>query len=185
MDNLPFLIGLHGKARSGKSTVTRFLVEEWGYKHYSFATELKEYALHFFNVSRDELEDKTTVSRRILQGIGHMFRNVIDERYWIQIVERKIVHDLDTNNGSRFVISDVRYRNEADWIKNKKGTLWKIVRPTNETLIEYNKDHPSETELDNYSDWDEIVQPNIECVELLCAMVKAIMTKYETNIERG
>ena len=56
----------------------------------------------------------------------------------------------------RIVISDVRYRNEIEWVHDNGGEIWLIRRP-NAPKIEYGENHPSETELDLFESWDQVI----------------------------
>lgn len=79
---------------------------------------------------------------------------------------------------SKWIISDVRFPNEAKAIKDRGGILIRIERdyvlrggpedPKNQ--------HPSETALDYFEDWDYIIQ-NDSTVENLIQKVKKILIK--------
>lgn len=87
------LIGIHGKARSGKDEVTHILSETYGFKRVSFADKIRDLSVIYFNLSPDELRDhKTKFSREILQGIGSTVRNrLFDvEKQFVGIPEKGI-----------------------------------------------------------------------------------------------
>jgi len=70
------LIGIHGKARSGKDEFCRILCETYGFKRIAFADVIRKLAVKYFEVPQEEtLDKKTKDSRRILQGIGACVRN--------------------------------------------------------------------------------------------------------------
>lgn len=138
------LIGVSGKKQSGKDMFFRIAVETFPnkvVKRLAFADAVKRYASEFFGVSPDV--DKET-SRWVLQGIGEMFREKVDKSYWINQVSEKI-DNIDTI----YIVTDVRYRNEASWIEQAGGVLVRVERRARWSLV---KDaHPSETELDDYA----------------------------------
>lgn len=70
-----FILGLSGKARSGKDEVSKVLQETYGFKIYKFAGKVKQFAVDYFGVEPEETENKTKKSRAILQGIGSCVRN--------------------------------------------------------------------------------------------------------------
>lgn len=134
------LIGFVGKARSGKDTAGEHLVKNFGYTRISFADELKRVAMKYFVLNRDECYDnKTQVSRRILQGLGECMREEIDLNYWVNYALKNVPENV--------AITDVRFLNEADIIKKSGGILIKIER-ANSPDIEYGVDHKSEVELE-------------------------------------
>jgi len=70
------LIGIHGKARSGKDEFCKILCETYGFKRAAFADVIRDLAVKYFGVPREEtLDKKTKESRQILQGIGVSVRN--------------------------------------------------------------------------------------------------------------
>ena len=58
----PVLIGLAGKARSGKNMVADFLSEKYEYKQLSFAKKVKDYAERYFDI---DPSTKNELSRRV------------------------------------------------------------------------------------------------------------------------
>lgn len=135
------LIGLCGYAGAGKDTVADMLVKK-GYTKLSFADSLKDAVSDIFGWDRDLLEGKTEKSRKfrekkdtywskkfgrkitprlILQEFGtNLCRDHLLETIWIDSLERKIKGDT--------VISDVRFINEFNFIKERDGKIIRIVR---------------------------------------------------------
>ena len=110
-------IGLIGLAGSGKDTAAKALIKA-GYYRMAFADELKQLAFEFgWNGEKDE------DGRRLLQELG-----MIGRRYcpniWIQHVARLIAP-----KGPPIVFTDVRFQNEADFVRSIGGVVVRIVRP--------------------------------------------------------
>ena len=64
-----------------------------------------------------------------------------------------------------WIIPDTRFPNEAEAIKNRGGKLIRVNREnTNQFVVA--DTHPSETSLDNYTDWDFIIDNNGTMEEL-------------------
>jgi hypothetical protein len=157
------LIGLIGKARSGKDTFARGLVER-GYTRVAFADPLREYVERLDPVVYDEdkhladrLSDILAVygwegikdtgfgpeARRLLQEFGQAVRSLQPD-FWLRAGMEKARRAIRDHGGA--VITDVRYENEAETIQSAGGVLVRIVRPG----LESTDTHASETELDRY-----------------------------------
>lgn len=65
------LIGIHGKARSGKDELCNILCQTFGFKRVAFADKVKNLCMLYYNLSFEEVAvKKTKTSRLILQGVG-------------------------------------------------------------------------------------------------------------------
>jgi len=71
------LIGIHGKANSGKGELAKVLNLTYGFKVVSLADKVKEFAKLYFGVVEDEFEKKNKIVRKIYQGIGSCVRDSI------------------------------------------------------------------------------------------------------------
>lgn len=160
---LPPLIGLYGKARSGKDTVAGFLREEAGYTRVAIADAMRAAALALdpqitvpgtrgvFRLS--ELvaargwEDAKTVPevRRTLQRIGtEAGLSIHGGHLWYAALERTIAA-LPIDARSRVVVSDVRTPLDEAWLRAAGGVLWGIERPGQAVLPGAQGAHPTET----------------------------------------
>jgi hypothetical protein len=128
------LIGLTGKAGSGKDTVADALVEHHGFVKMSFAEPIKDAVAALLNVSPRKWEDRkwkeTPVAslglspRRLAQTLGTEWgREVNGTDFWVLLLEARL-----KDAGDRVVISDVRFDNEARWVNDKGGYLLQIER---------------------------------------------------------
>lgn len=110
-------IGLIGLAGSGKDTAAKALIEGKYYRM-AFADEIKQLAFEFgWNGEKDE------DGRKLLQDLG-----MIGRRYspsvWIKHVAWRVVI-----KGPPIVFTDVRFQNEADYVRSIGGIIVRIVRP--------------------------------------------------------
>ena len=140
----PMLIGISGKAQSGKDTLGKFLCDEYRCVHYYFAKPLKEGAKHMFNLSDEQIENKEQAiepwgisPRKIYQLLGTEVGRGIDPNVWVKNAEMFVKQHA----GFTVVITDVRFDNEALWIHNRGGVVINIVR--DQADIKENK-HSSE-----------------------------------------
>jgi len=158
-------IGLIGKAQSGKDTAADILRRRFLYTPVPFAAPLKEMALSIdpliptgwdthVRLSRliaaagwDYAKTHYPEVRRVLQRVGQSARDS-DPDYWLRPM-RTTLNAAEAWN-LPVVVTDVRYRNEADMLRARGFRLVRIVRPGAGLDGEAGK-HDSETELDGFA----------------------------------
>ena len=91
-------------------------------------------------------------------------RNIIHPNIWVNSLMRDY-------NGSKWLISDVRFPNELEAIKMHNNKLIRVVR-----TFEHEDDHLSEIALDYYDDWNYVINNN-GSIDNLIFKVKEIMIK--------
>ena len=182
------IIGISGKAGSGKDTAAKMLevlyanpdisYEDFANKRYKnfadiqivhFADSLKETAQVLFRIGEWETNTqegkKTTINwigktvRELLQGIGQGLRDAIDPNLWVKILF------ANTEDWSNYITADVRYPNEIKAIKERNGVLIRIDRKGAGA-----GNHSSETALDDYKEWDVHIENNGSIEDLFEAM---------------
>lgn len=151
------IIGLSGYAQVGKDTVARILVEDYGYSRIAFADIIRVacYRLnpivtmdgmrlaHIVDLEGWEIAKTLPEIRRLLQVMGsEVGRELIDPQIWVELT----LHNTDKND--KVVISDVRFKNEAEEIKWRHGQVWRITRIDKDKPVNL---HRSETDMDNWN----------------------------------
>lgn len=144
------LIGISGKAQSGKDTAGEFLVNKYEFKRVASADALKRIARNIFGW--DAVKDEK--GRKFLQDLAMAVRGY-DKDYWIRVTLQEINSQRTRNKVENFVITDVRFENEAKYLKEQGAILVRINRPD---ILLY--DHVSETELDNYEGFNFVLENN-------------------------
>lgn len=76
----------------------------------------------------NEWLDEPRAPRQILQWWGTEYRRAQHDRYWTRIMASRLV-GYQRDGETRFVITDVRFDNEADMVRASGGTLWQVTRP--------------------------------------------------------
>lgn len=117
------LIGIAGKARSGKDTAANYLLEKLGddWSSASFADPMKAMlgviGVNCSDAAKDLPKNQYGVStRHMLQTLGTEWgRDGIGSDFWIDVFEMY-------NAGQSVIVPDVRFENEADLIR-KHGVL--------------------------------------------------------------
>lgn len=162
------IIGIHGKARSGKDTVGNLIRKynpESNWHTKAFADKIKVIAAEILALDPKivfddafklaEIPRLKMTGRDFLQKLGtDVFREHISEDVWVNAL-------LDEYKpGMNWVITDVRFRNEADRIKQLGGKVIKVIRDTDVMT------HISERALDTYHFWDQVIDNNGTLEEL-------------------
>lgn len=178
------IIGLAGRAGSGKSTIAHYLVEKYGFIKYSFAEPLKQMLLKAGMCSYDELYgNKTANSRWLMQKIGtEIFRKQVDPEFWI----KKAHENLFELIGENIVIDDVRFPEEADWICDGCMNIGFIVKVIRKDYLDAHAGtvHDSERLLDRI-DTDFKICAASGDIEGLKQQADKIIEKLCTFIKRG
>lgn len=150
------LIGLSGYARSGKDTIADLFAQRHAFTKQSFADPMRE-ALYALNPNIDVdgyrvgLKDAvdgmgwetvkalSTEYRPLMQRFGtEVGRTLWGQDFWVEQAMGKVV--------PRTIFADVRFKNEADAIKDAGGVVWRIERPGTPPT----NGHESEVSLDGY-----------------------------------
>lgn len=135
----PFLIGLTGRARSGKDTAANYLAAQFGLLVYALASPLKLALLDMLNLPGSALEGPAKEQplpwlgkspRELMQLLGTEWgRNLVHPQLWLMLADMNLSNHLEAMPQAQgFVISDVRFDNEADWIRAKGGAVVHLHR---------------------------------------------------------
>lgn len=169
------VLALSGWKGSGKSTVADYLSSEYGFTQVSFASRLKDMVSEAYNVDRELFDsptkkemplvqypvipsDATTIQmHKLLQAelssgywtpralciLEGSMRRAVHSNYWVRLV----LQEMNRNPGGRYVITDMRYKTEADTVR--------LFYP-NSPIIRINRfdnistQDPSERDMDDY-----------------------------------
>lgn len=154
------LIGLHGPAFAGKSTVAQYLVEQYGFAEVSFAAPLYRGVATMLGIDVGELHDRAKKEnpiawlgrspRYLLQTLGTEWgRRLVREDLWLVLAARAI-DKLRAMGRPGVAVSDVRLDIEAEFILARGGELWGVQRLTrpvavraHETEVGISSNYPS------------------------------------------
>lgn len=181
------IIGLSGYARSGKDTIAEILIMNYGFRRLAFADNIRK-AIKVLDPILDngkrvnemvsevgwEKAKAQTEMRRLLQVFGtEVGREMFGEDFWVEQVFNEIINDYTYEN---FVITDVRYPNEADFIRDRGGEIWRITRSDINAI----NSHSSEHAMDNY-DFDRFIS-NDSDIANLSTLIFGIMRDNHAEI---
>lgn len=110
-----------------------------------------------FNLTADgfgEVDNVPITVRKLLQKFGTEIGRNIDSNLWVNALLNEYTPDY-RGELPNWIIPDVRFSNEAQAIIDKGGILIRVNKDTGK-----NDTHISETALDNWKDWDYVVDNN-------------------------
>ena len=159
-------IALSGKMRSGKDTIGDYLVDNHNFNKYSFAKSLKKIGNHVFGFTKESEN-----GRMLLQELGK-FGRLVDENFWVERTLDEIQDTLSDN----IVITDMRFENEAEHLKREGFILIRINAPHEDCVARGASCtfDISEIDLDNYDDFDYIINNDGSLEELYKKIDKVI-----------
>lgn len=186
MRTLRGVIGLAGRAGSGKTTCARWLIENHGAVEFSFAEPLKRVAQDVFGFSDEQVfgtqAQKEAVDaryglspREALIRLGHSMRERVGDGVWL----RACLDQIDRSGVPLAVISDLRYPNEAEAIwRRRDGHVFRLRCPDAASVVDPNA--PSERGVDE-------IDPKHVKVELVArrsAGASALLNAFEAAFDR-
>lgn len=179
------IIGLAGKAGSGKDTVggelRRILEIDHGFTctKLSFAGKLKDACCLFFGWDRERLEhdfaykEGNTLDdgspdpacallgltrREVMQNFGSQaVRNGLHRDAWIIILRLAIMRGEYDDIDFGF-LTDCRFKNELHFVRDMDGYLMQINRVGSTDTLTKHTEHESETDWLDWLDWDNFFE---------------------------
>lgn len=142
------IVGLSGYPGVGKDTIAKMLHPR-GYVRIAFADPIRNLAYDLDPAVHDQVEmfgwekaygGRDSYVRRYLQKLGQKAREHLYAGIWIDVALQHI--GVEGN----YVITDVRYINEAEHIRALGGKLVRVERPGHGPV----NSHQSELEMDGY-----------------------------------
>lgn len=130
----PALIGIHGKARSGKDTLCQFMISYHGGYRYGLADPLKAMLKAGFGIDMADPYWETNKEKEIpalgcsprylLQTLGTEWgRQKVRDDIWLLLAQ-----DALLRNGPGMIVPDIRFENEADWLRRLGGVVIHLHR---------------------------------------------------------
>lgn len=157
---MPTLIGIYGKARSGKDTAADYLAKRHGLMKYALAEPIKQmlkagFGDHFHEGDRSGICPETCKSyREMMQTLGTEWgREMMHPELWVRMAAKKwkwvqdgCPHETEFGTVSNarindkplvrgMIISDVRFRSEARWIQQAGGVVIELYGRGSDTPV--------------------------------------------------
>ena len=180
-------IGFGYKARSGKDTSAEYLQGQYGGQIFKFAQPIYDIMNAVHGIAKvDSFKDT-----KLLTWVGTEWGRSIKENIWVNNCLDRIYEAEKQGcylSGEPFVnnffITDVRYPNEAQALKENDFYLIKIDRKNRPE--EERASHTSENALNDYKDWDFVIDNNgslEDLYEQLQRVVQVIKISKKYNIK--
>jgi hypothetical protein len=114
------LMALANASREQRSQYLRELLTSNGCSdEYITNRELKEAEIPGLGVS----------ARHMMQTLGTEWaRHHLAEDFWLKLAATNMAH-MRGHGYRNFVVSDVRFANEAEWVRTQGGEIWMLERP--------------------------------------------------------
>jgi hypothetical protein len=145
------LIGLTGKARSGKDTVAEYLNNKHMFSHYWFSKPMKDACRtifgwddrHLYGDLKEVVDPIYGISPRVaLQTLGTEWgRNCINQDLWLTRAKAEILKH------ENITISDCRFDNEAQAILDMGGYIIEVQRNNVESVAAHTSEQGISSDL--------------------------------------
>ena len=176
------IILISGKAESGKTTAANFLkkfleVDGKRVAKVAYADYLKSIAKNFYNWNGE----KDATGRGLLQRLGTEVVREKDPDLWVNVMIQTVFALRDEFDV--FILDDARFPNEITaWENNYiQPIVFRIERPCYENRLSPDQRmHPSETALDNWSRFDDVII-NDSTLDMLKKTVAFVYTVAHSN----
>jgi hypothetical protein len=111
-----------------------------------------------------------------MQALGAYCRANFGSHFWIDSLAKRYRALRGRVHGVVVVISDVRYTNELEWIREQGGQLWWVQRDTSKQL----NNHESELAYDTLRNQADTILPNNGTLEDLEAAIRYRVERSST-----
>ena len=171
----PKIFIISGKARSGKNEVSKLIKKYYSNKKsitISFGHYIKDYAKRLSNWDGSE----ETKPREFLQQLGiELIKNKINNKLFIN----RILEDIEIFSYfyDIIVISDARLVDEIEILKQKysKSICIRVIRNDYDNKLTLKqKNHLTEIALDNYNNYDFIIENDSNLEEKIIKILKEV-----------
>ena len=106
--------------------------------------------------------------RELMQWYGTDYRRAEDKDYWIKAFDSYVAQDL--RMGNHLIVHDVRFSNEATWVLDRGGVLLRMA-PYPGWKPGPHADHESETALDDFPHFTQVLTPGLGQLHRTARMV--------------
>lgn len=158
------LIGITGLAKHGKDTIADYLVNQYAFMKYSFADPIKEMVNLLVQPFGVRVTDPYWINNKeeVIPGLGRSLRflyqtlgtewgrELVNPDLWVMCAVAQYEELVKEHNEHQLVfgglvVPDVRFENEAEFLRKAGGKIYKVER----IGVEAVRTHVSENGLDH------------------------------------
>ena len=170
------IIGISGKKRSGKDTVFSMIdaitAHEVRTTRMAFGDQIKQEIADSMNITVADIDADKERFRPLLQFWGAEYRRgYCGDDYWIKKMRLAAATWYARD---WLIITDVRFPNEAELVRELDGVLIRVERDTG-----LDDTHDSETALDDYDHFDFRLKNDGSLDDLETAVVEIVSDIYK------
>ena len=184
------IIGLAGRAGSGKNYVATTHIVPLGFSEIALADEMKVRAVALGVATYDEaFRTKPPHVRKWLQEEGtERGRALFGEDCWCRALAARVRLMQDRWGIHDFVVTDVRFPNEARFLREQLGGfVLKILAPTRvamSSVTDEQRRHSSEESVDSLDSVDGILRNDVGDAPWVGRHVDAFVTRFSRSEAR-
>lgn len=135
-----------GHINSGKSTISNYICQKYDFKHYALGDGVKKVLVEIADLFDIKISIHDLYNRKIKEKYREQMQKIstdilkknFGDNIWIDYLKRRLPED-------KYVIDDIRFKNEYEAFHDDKTISIRIIRPGQE--IQSN--HISEHDLDD------------------------------------
>jgi len=179
----PMIIGLTGYKRSGKTTVATLLAES-GWQVESFAAPIRRAVADLLGMTQTQLDESKSdpvawldglTPRALMQTLGTEWGRARHPDLWVRALLRRISDELLSGFALQLVIHDVRFVNEAEFIRVIGGVVVRVDRPALRSYDPHDSEIPLPRHLVDYE------LPNHGDATALAFELDALLARIEAD----
>lgn len=182
------LVGMSGRAGKGKDHLGSVISARRGFFQLCFADHLKMTLIANGEMTWEEafVEKPQRVRERMQQYGTEEIRDGVDFDFWINAIEGWIQTFHRRHKISKFVIADVRFANEVEWIHKNEGIVIRLDSDREGVeLTEEQTAHRSESSLDAYEFPHRILNDEAEAEEAEVATLELVDLYLRSGAKDG
>ncbi|KKN69120.1 hypothetical protein LCGC14_0444090 [marine sediment metagenome] len=160
------ILGIAGPAGSGKNYIAKEFLRPHGFHEVAFAEGFKHKVVGMGFQYDEVFDSKPPTVRRLLQEEGTANgRDRYGRQLWLRTLESFIIRTHELWGIKRFVVTDVRFKNELAWVHSLEGEVGFINSDRGHILEADTATHVSETEMQTIDNWDFRFTNNLDTTD--------------------
>jgi len=183
------IIGLAAKIAKGKDHMASIISARRGFFQLSFTDHLKMTLIGRGEMTWEEayVTKPKWVRERLQQYGTEEIRDKVEAAFWVNALEGWIQIFHKRHRITKFVISDVRFLNEVEWIHENEGFIIRLDsdRESTEDITADQATHRSEVSLDTYDFPHRVLNNEADAEEAEVAVLELVDLYLRSGARNG